>query len=150
MARERPVLFALFGLNRPGQILWAAIFLIGGGAFFATRSHTGPFTDADEQLFRAARHGDRAGIEQALATGANVNAAAPTDGKTAVFRAAVFGYADAVRILIDRDADLSHVGFDGLTALEVVTAARGEEKDPAAAKALDDVAGVLRRSEPKR
>jgi ankyrin repeat protein len=102
------------------------------------------FSAQDEQLFRAARHGDRAGVERALADGASLQHAAPIDRKSALFRAAVFGHADVVRLMLERGADPSARGADGRTALEVVVAARQEEKDPAVARALDAVAGVLR------
>ena len=102
------------------------------------------FSAQDEQLFRAARHGDRAGVEQALAAGASLDHTAPVDRKTALFRAAVFGHADVVRLLVERGADPKALGADGRSALDVVLAARGEEKDPAIASALDAVAAVLR------
>jgi hypothetical protein len=88
------------------------------------------FSAADEDLFRAARHGDRAGIGARPRGGARVGGASPVDGKTALFRAAVFGHADAVRLLLERGADTQARGNDGRTALEVVDAARGEERDP--------------------
>ena len=64
-----------------------------------------------------------------------------------LFRAAVFGHADVVRWLLAHGADPAVRGSDGRTPLAVVTAARGEEKDPAAAQALDGVIGVLREAE---
>jgi hypothetical protein len=48
------------------------------------------------------RHGDRGGIERALGEGARVTDVSPVDGKTALFRAAVFGHADAVRLLLEQ------------------------------------------------
>ena len=101
----------------------------------------------DHSRFRAARHGDLAGIEQALTAGGGVNDPSPTDGKTALFRAAVFGHADAVRALLARGADPQRRGNDGRTALEVVTSAREDEKDPRVAQSLDRVAAVLREVE---
>jgi ankyrin repeat protein len=79
-----------------------------------------------------------------------VDVAAPIDGKTALFRAAVFGHTDVVRLLIERGADLEAHGTDGRTALEVVTAARADEHNAAKAEALDAVAGVLRDAEVTR
>ena len=145
-------LLALFGLNRAGKILYvcAAILAIGGMVVWNVVLPNLRFSDADEALFRAARHGDIAGIEQALASGAKVSDRGPVDGKTALFRAAVFGYADAVKRLLERGADPAARGVDGRTALEVVTEAIGEEKDPDALKALDAVAAVLRAAESKR
>jgi len=139
------VLFALFGLNRAGRILYGTLFVLGAVAFIGWTLLPGlRFSDQDEQLFRAARHGDRAGVERALSAGASLDHQAPVDRKTALFRAAVFGHADVVRLLLERGADPKAVGADGRSALEVVLAARGEEKDPAAAHALDAVAAALR------
>jgi ankyrin repeat protein len=85
-----------------------------------------------------------------LAAGGRINAAAPIDGKTAIFRAAVFGHADLVRDLLKRGADPAVRGADGKTVLEVVAAARSQERDAARARALDAVAGALRATEPQR
>jgi hypothetical protein len=142
---DRPVLYALFGLNRAGRIMYGTLFVLAGAAFVGwTMLPTLRFTDQDEQLFRAARHGDRAGVEQALSAGASLQHAAPVDRKTALFRAAVFGHADLVRLLLERGANPKALGADGRTVLDVVLAARGEEKDAAIARALDAVAAVLR------
>lgn len=145
---DRPILYALFGLNRAGQILWALIF-IGGIAWFVNSTMTPGrnFSDADERLFRAARHGDKVGIEQALASGAGVNDISPIDGATALFRAAAFGHADAVKALLDSGADREAHAWDSQTALDRVIAFRNEEKEPGARRALDDVATVLRGGE---
>lgn len=144
-ASDRPILYALFGLNRAGQILYGTLFILAAAAFVGRQILPGlQFSDQDEQLFRAARHGDRAAVEQALATGASLEHSAPIDHKTALFRAAVFGHADVVRLLLERGADPNAVGFDGRSALEVVTAARAEEKDPAVASNLDAVAALLK------
>lgn len=142
---KHPILYTIFGLNRAGQVLY--FVLIAGAAFgFAYWKIEIPrrqFSAADEALFRAARHGDRAGVEQSLEAGGGVNDIAPIDGKTALFRAAVFSHVDVVRLLLERGADPERRGNDGQTALEAVQAARAEEKDPQAATALDAVAKVL-------
>ena len=144
-APDRPVLYALFGLNRAGQILYGTLIVLAVAAFVGWQILPGlQFSDQDEQLFRAARHGDRAAVEQALSAGASLEHAAPVDRKTALFRAAVFGHADVVRLLLERGADPNAVGADGRSALDVVIAARAEEKDPAVASGLDAVAAVLR------
>jgi hypothetical protein len=144
-SRDYPVLFALFGLNRAGKILYGTLLVLGVAGFIAWQELPGfQFSEQDEQLFRAARHGDRAGVEQALSAGASLQHASPVDRKTALFRAAVFGHADVVRLLLERGADPTAVGYDGRSALDVVTAAREEEKDPAIAGNLDSVAIVLR------
>jgi len=147
--KDHPVLYAVFGLNRAGQILYitlAALAVLSLGLWNVELARW-RFSDEDERLFRAARDGDLAGVERSLAAGGGVNDAAPIDGKTALFRAAVFGHADVVRTLLQHGADQERRGNDGRTVLEVVTAARGEEKDPAAAQALDSVAAVLRGAE---
>jgi len=145
-SKDHPVLYTILGLNRAGQILQfvALALAVAGGMFYFTVLPGLRFSEQDEQLFRAARHGDRPGVERALADGARINATAPVDGKTAVFRAAVFGHDEVVRYLIEHGADAAARGADGRTALDVVQAAREEEKDRAAVKALDAVLAVLR------
>lgn len=140
------ILFTLLGLNRAGRILYLAIFVLAVPALVAYTVWLPRirFSEADERLFRAARHGDRSAIEQALEDGATVSAVSPIDGKTALFRAAVFGQADAVRLLLERGADPAARGLDGRLSLEVVLAARAKEIDPAAGRALDAVADLLR------
>jgi hypothetical protein len=149
---DHPVLYAVFGLNRAGRILYTTLFCLSVPAvavWFVLLPRL-RFHQQDEDLFRAARHGDVRGIEQALASGGSANAAAPIDGKTALFRAAVFGHADAVRTLLARGADPEKRGNDGHSVLEVVQAARAEERDLARQQALDAVAAVLRDVESKR
>ena len=146
------VLFAVLGLNRAGRILYTTLFIVAIPvltAWFVVLPRL-RFHDEDERLFRAARHGDVTGVERSLAAGGRVRAAAPIDGKTALFRAAVFGHADVVRVLLSRGADPAARGNDGRTALEVVVAARAEEKDPSRAKALDGVEAALRQVEAGR
>jgi hypothetical protein len=151
-SRTQSIVFAVLGLGRGGKILYGTLFLVGVPAMLAYLIWLPRyrFSDQDEQLFRAARHGDRAAIEQALASGATIGAQAPIDGKTALFRAAVFGHADTVRLLLARGADPAARGQDNRTALDVVRDARAEEKDPAAGRALDAVADLLRSAEEKR
>jgi hypothetical protein len=146
------ILYTLLGLNRAGQILYRTLFVLAVPALVAwfvvlPRMR---FSGQDEELFRAARHGDRAGVERALAAGADVNASAPVDRKTALFRAAVFGHAEIVRLLLDRGADADAHGSDGRSALDVIVAARAEEKDPSVQHALDAVANTLRDAHPQR
>lgn len=143
--KDYPILFALFGLNRAGRILYISLFVLAIPAltFWTVFLPRLQFHDEEERLFKAARHGDRAGVERSLAAGAKVNAAAPVDGKTALFRAAIFGHVDVVRVLLEHGADPAVVGADGKTALDVAVAARTGEKDPAAAAALDAVVAAL-------
>ena len=144
-ARDRPVLYALFGLNRAGQILYGTLIVLAVAAFVGWQILPGlQFSDQDEQLFRAARHGDRAAVEQALSAGASLDHAAPVDRKTALFRAAVFGHADVVRLLLERGADRMRLGPTAGRRWTSSVAARAEEKDSAVASGLDAVAAVLR------
>lgn len=146
------VLCTLLGLNRAGRILYTSLFVLAVPAvlvWFVLLPRF-QFSEADERLFRAARHGDLAGLEQSLAAGGRINAAAPIDGKTAIFRAAVFGHAGLVRDLLKRGADPSVRGNDGKTVLEVVAAARLGERDAARARALDAVVATLRATESQR
>lgn len=146
------VLSALLGLNRVGRILYASLFVLAVPAMLAwfVLLPRLQFSEADERLFRAARHGDLAGLAQSLAAGGHIDAAAPIDGKTAIFRAAVFGHAELVSDLLKRGADPAVRGRDGKTVLEVVTAARMEERDATRASALDAVAAALRAAESRR
>jgi ankyrin repeat protein len=143
---DRPVLYALFGLNRAGRILYGTLMLVAAAAFlgWSIVLPRALFSEQDEQLFRAARHGDRGGVERALSAGASLTHTAPVDRKTALFRAAVFGHAEVVRLLLERGADAAARGADGRSALEVVLAARAQEKDPAIARNLDAVSALLR------
>lgn len=146
------VLSALLGLNRAGRILYTSLFVLAVPAmlvWFVLMPRL-QFSEADERLFRAARHGDLAGVAQSLAAGGRINAAAPIDGKTAIFRAAVFGHAELVRDLLKKGADPGVRGTDGKTVLEVVAAARSQERDAARARALDAVADALRATESRR
>jgi hypothetical protein len=143
---ERSFLLALFGLNRAGQILYVTLFVLAIPALavwtvFVPRFR---FREQEERLFKAARHGDVAGIERALAEGANINAAAPIDTKTALFRAAAFGHVDAVRALLKDGADPERHGRDGRSVLQFAEDARKEEKDPARARALGEVIDALK------
>jgi hypothetical protein len=146
------VLLAVLGLGPGGRIFYRTLFVLAVPAlllWFVVLPRL-RFSDHDEQLFRAARHGDVGGIERALAAGGHVDAASPVDGKTALFRAAIFGHGDAVRALLGHGANASARGSDGRTALEVTQAARAGEKDPAIARELDAVATMLRTSEAPR
>ena len=145
-ARGSSWILALFGLGRAGKILYGVLFVLAVPAllgWFVVLPRL-RFSEEDERLFRAARHGDVAGVERALSAGAGVNDASPVDGKTALFRAAIFGHRAAVRTLLDHGADAATRGSDGRTALEVAIAARASEKNPAAAGDLDAVVTLLR------
>ena len=143
---DQPWWFALLGFGRVGQILYVSLFVLAVPALtvwtvFVPRLR---FHEQDELLFKAARHGDVAGIERALAAGAKIDAQAPIDTKTALFRAAAFGHADAVRALLKHGADVEHRGRDDRPVLQFTEDARREEKDPARARALDQVIDVLK------
>ena len=79
MGRVQSVLFALLGLGRAGQILYVTLFVLAVPmlAAYTVWLPRMRFSEADEHLFRAARHGDRGGIERALGEGASVSAASP-------------------------------------------------------------------------
>lgn len=143
---DNSILLTLFGLNRAGQIVYKTLFVLAVPALMVWTLLLPRlrFHDEEERLFRAARHGDRAGVERSIAAGGRVNAASPVDQKTALFRAAVFGHADVVRVLLEHGADPEARGADGQTALEVTLAARAQTKEPNAAAALDAVAAALR------
>jgi ankyrin repeat protein len=145
-------LYTLLGLNRAGRILYIVLLVIAIPALTAwfVLVPRLRFSKEDERLFRAARHGDVAGIERSLSAGSRVDAAAPVDGKTALCRAAVFGHADAVRALLSHGADPDKRYADGRTIADIVTAARGDEHDPSRARALDEVAAVLRDTHGRR
>lgn len=144
--KDYPVLLTIFGLNRAGQILYVTLFVLAVPAltFWSVFLPRLRFHEPDEHLFRAARHGDIAGIERALAEGAKINAGAPVDGKTALYRAAAFGYSDAVRALVKAGADPERRGNDGRSVLEFAEDVRRQEHDPARAKAYDQVIAALR------
>jgi len=144
-----PWWYALLGLARGGKILYRALFVLavpGLVAWFVVLPRW-RFTEQDERLFRAARHGDAAGIEQALTAGAHLDARSPIDGKTALFRAAIFGHTIAVRTLLAHGANALLQGSDGKSALDVANDARQQEKNPALAQDLDAVVTLLRGSE---
>jgi|SRR5215471_11034790 len=145
---EHPILFTLFGLNRAGQILYITLFVLAVPAltFWTVLLPRMRFHDSEEHLFKAARHGDLAGIARALADGARVNAEAPVDGKTALFRAAAFGYADAVRALLKAGADPERRVNDR-TVLQFAEEIRKAEHDPARAKIYDEVIAALREAQ---
>ena len=149
---KTPWFFALLGLGRAGTILYTTLFVLAVPALvvWTVVLPRLRFSDQDERLFRAARHGDVAGVEQSLSAGARVNVASPVDGKTALFRAAIFGHAPAVRSLLEHGADVSVRSGGDQTALDVAQAARASEKDPAIAKNLDAVVAALRDAEGKR
>jgi hypothetical protein len=138
------LLLTLFGLNRTGQMLWALVFVLGIAGFVYWTMMPGlRFSDEDERLFHAARHGDRSGVEASLRAGAGVGDVSPIDGKTALFRAAVFGHVEVVRFLIDQGADLETRGLDGKTALDLVRAAQEAERNSERQRSLAAVAAVL-------
>ena len=141
-----PVLAAIFGLSRAGRILYGTLFVLAVpalAAWFILLPRL-RFSDRDERLFKAARHGDAAGIARAIAEGADVNVEAPIDRKTALFRAAAFAQADAVRALLKAGADAEHRGADNQTALQLAETARKEEHDPSRASGYDQVIAALR------
>jgi len=110
------IVLALFGYNWAGKILWTLVAATGL-AYFVFVTQGPPFSDEDERLFRAARHGDRAGVERSLEAGAGVADLSPLDRKTVLFRAAAFGHAEVVAVLLEKGADPAIRDGDGKTAL---------------------------------
>jgi hypothetical protein len=146
MASDEPqVLYTLFGLNRAGRILYLVLFILTVPALtaYSVLLPRLRFHEPDEHLFKAARHGDVAGIARALGEGAKIDAEAPIDRRTALFRAAAFAHADAVRALLQAGADPAKRGVDDRTALQLAEDARKEERDPARAKGYDQVIAAL-------
>lgn len=150
MASGEPrVLYTLLGLNRAGRIFYLVLFVLAVPALVAWTVLLPRlrFHDEDERLFKAARHGDVAGIERALAEGARIDAAAPIDHRTALFRAAGLAHPDAVRALLEAGADPARRGVDDKTALQLAEDARKEERDPGRARAYDAVIAALREAQ---
>jgi DNA-directed RNA polymerase subunit RPC12/RpoP len=81
-----------------------------------TPADTGQGEKADEFLLLAALKGDSVLLNNALAQGANINAAIP-DGTTALMLAVEKGYEECVETLIARGADLDAKRADGQTAV---------------------------------
>ena len=68
-------------------------------------------------LYRAARRGDTAAIQRALAAGYDPDAPAGDDGMPLVHAAALAGQAEVVRLLLDADADPNVIGPYGSNAI---------------------------------
>ena len=142
---DRDLLLTLTGLNRPGKYLYLSLFILAIPAlgFWSITLPRLRFHEQDERLFYAARHGDVAGIERALADGANVNAEAPVDRHTALARAALLGRPDAVKALLKAGANPDSRGSDDRTAMQLAEDARKDETNPERARALDAVVAAL-------
>lgn len=69
-----------------------------------------PGADRDAALFTAARAGDLAGVSEALAAGANVNAVNQHD-VTPLLEASGNGHLEMARFLIGRGADIDYIGM---------------------------------------
>lgn len=75
---------------------------------------------SDQKLLQAAHKGDLAGVQAALAAGANVNATSER-GQTALMLAAPGGYTEIARVLIEAKANVNAHDGDGTTALMIAT-----------------------------
>ena len=84
------------------------------------------FSGPNEDLLDAAIAGDSAGVEAAIAAGANIDAVDDI-GNTALIVAVIFGHIDAVRLFLDRGSDINHVADNGWTSL--IWAARYGRRD---------------------
>jgi hypothetical protein len=142
-------IYTLLGYNRRGRLLWLLVLALAipGVGVWQIELPRLRFKEPDERLFKAARHGDVAGIEHALAEGADVNAQAPVDRKTALFRAVSFGQADAVRALLKHGANAAARSLDDKTPLEFAEDIRKEEQDPARQRGLDQAIAALREAQ---
>lgn len=67
-------------------------------------------------LLAASKKGDAAAMQAALAGGSDVNGV-DTSGQTAMHIAAASGHVDAVKLLLERDADVDAETKGGDTAL---------------------------------
>src|SRR5689334_2323958 len=67
-------------------------------------------------LFQALRHGDRAKLRSAIATGTDVNSR-DADGNTLLIQAAVYATAADLEFLLTRGADVNAANKAGHTAL---------------------------------
>ncbi|BFI96261.1 MAG: hypothetical protein RSP_17710 [Rhodanobacter sp.] len=71
----------------------------------------------EQQLHWAAAHNDPAGIQKALAEGANVNAQSPHMQDTALHVATMNGNVESMKVLLDAGADPNVRNLDGRTPL---------------------------------
>ena len=97
-----------------------------------------PPAPADQQLWRAARDGDLAGVEAALDAGAQVNARGEY-GDSALNLAAEYGHLDVVLRLLAAGADIENLGGADKTPL-MCAAFAGQV--PVARKLLDHGARI--------
>src|SRR5437762_11057023 len=139
-------LYLLLGFNRAGRFMWLTIFVLAIPVLtlWTVLLPKWRFSAADEHLFKAARHGDVAAIEQALGEGATVDARAPIDHKTALFRAVSFGQADAVRALLKHGADIEARSLDDKTVLQFAEEIRKDDTDAERARRLDAAIAALK------
>ena len=95
--------------------VWLLLVCVAGGV--AAETDTSFVPERDGPLFEARKEGTVEAVAQALAAGANINAASPSHGQTTLFNAIVFQQADIVDFLLDEGAD-PHVkqkmGFSAL------------------------------------
>ncbi|MFA5106679.1 MAG: ankyrin repeat domain-containing protein, partial [Candidatus Micrarchaeia archaeon] len=73
-------------------------------------------TEQNKKLLEAVSSGDLAGVKEALAAGADVNAK-DRDGYTALMVASYWGHMDIVKLLIAAGADVNAKSETGYTAL---------------------------------
>jgi ankyrin repeat protein len=96
-----------------------AICLVALLAFFSISMRLCADNDFD-LLFEKVMYGDIQGLEEAIANGADVNAADEKYGSTALIMACSYGYVDIAKILIEAGADVnmqeSYLGNSALTA----------------------------------
>ncbi len=81
---------------------------------------------ADAALLAAARNGDTAGVRQALADGADVEAADDL-GRTALVQAAYGNHLEIARILVRADADVNHLDASTQSPYLIATSEVGDD-----------------------
>ncbi|MBX9735555.1 MAG: ankyrin repeat domain-containing protein [Phycisphaerales bacterium] len=132
------------------------LLVVGGGLIYAvwtltstmSQSTTTPETGSISKILEAAANGNVALLERELKNGADKETkqlfVASEAGMTPIMYAARFGNADAVKLLLDRAANVNASAADGRTAL--MYAAMGDES-AVVKKLIDAKANVNARAE---
>jgi hypothetical protein len=101
----------------------------------------------DEQLLKAAENGDLAAVSEALGLGANVNAKDQYNN-TSLNWAALWGYGEVVKRLLEAGADIENRGSGGGMTPLANAASRGHFEVAQTlldrgARVTDDILGIL-------
>jgi ankyrin repeat protein len=113
-------------LDRTGRVVkipLIVIILAAGPYLFLAKIYLPrrALTPTVEQLLTSARRGDAASVRQAIAAGAGVDVPDTADGQTALMRAAAFGHAEVVSVLLASGAEASRTATTRETALHVAS-----------------------------